>query len=196
MHHDNIGQIAESIVARAPSRFALAGLSMGGYIALEICRRYGERVDRLALVDTSARADTRAQTERRRNLMSLSRKGEFDAVVESLWSVLVDPIRSDDARLKDKIVSMAHRVGPEIFIRQQQAIIDRPDQMPGLSKIACPTLVVCGENDQITPVGCAEEMAESIPGAEKVILAGCGHMSTMEKPEAVTRVLKEWLARS
>ncbi|EMS80946.1 alpha/beta fold hydrolase [Desulfotignum phosphitoxidans] len=194
MHYDSIGQIAESIVAAAPPRFALAGLSMGGYIALEIYRKYSERVDRLALLDTSARAESRKQTERRNNLMALSRQDKFNDVVELLWPLLVDSSRRDDKVLKHKIVSMAHRVGPKVFVRQQHAIIHRLDQLPHLPKIACPAIVVCGENDQITPVACSEEMTAYIHGAKKVILPGCGHMSTIEKPDKVTQILQEWLA--
>ncbi len=196
MHHDSIGKIADSIVAQAPARFALAGLSMGGYIALEICRKYSEKVDRLALVDTSARAETEEQTQRRQSLIELCRQGKFNDVIELLWSVLVDSSRLDDRLLKGKIVSMAERVGPEVFIRQVHAIIRRPDQLPNLSQITCPTIVVCGRTDQITPVECSEEMTANIQGAKQVIITGCGHMSTMEKPEQVTMVLHDWLAYS
>jgi len=193
MYNDSIGKIAEAIVDQAPSRFALAGLSMGGYIALEICRKYGDRVDRLALVDTSARAETTEQTERRKNLMALCRQGKFTDVVELLCSVLVHPGRLNDTVLKRQIADMAHRMGPEVFFRQQRAIIDRPDQVANLSKITCPTIVVCGKQDQITPVECSEEMAAHIKTSELAIIPDCGHMSTMEKPEEVSSALHYWL---
>ena len=195
MHRDSIGDIAEAIVAEAPARFALAGLSMGGYIALEICRQFGERVDRLALLDTSARADTPAQTVRRESLMARCRDGQFRSVPETLYPLMVHSDRLTDETLKAQIVGMALRAGPEVFVRQEQAIIDRIDQVPNLSKISCPTIVICGEQDQLTPLECAEEMALNIRQAELVVVRNCGHMSTMEKPAEVSSVLYDWLAK-
>jgi pimeloyl-ACP methyl ester carboxylesterase len=192
MHHDTIGRMAEAIVAAAPSHFALAGLSMGGYIALEICRRYGEKVDRLALIDTSARADTSVQTDRRENLIALCRAGKFNQVADMLYPLLVHSDRLTDASLRRQIIDMAVRSGPDIFIRQQRAIIGRIDQVPNLSTIACPTAVVCGEQDQITPPECAKEMAAAIRRSELAILRNCGHMSTMERPLRVSKILYDW----
>jgi pimeloyl-ACP methyl ester carboxylesterase len=194
MHHDTIGKIAEAIVAEAPSRFALAGLSMGGYIALEICRRFGGQVDRLALIDTSARADTPEQTNRRESLIALCREGKFENVTEILYPFLVHSSRLTDFILKREVIDMAGRVGPDMFIRQQRAIIGRMDQVPTLSTIDCPTVVVCGEHDSITPLECSEEMASTINKAELVTIRHCGHMSTMEKPERVSRIMLHWLA--
>jgi pimeloyl-ACP methyl ester carboxylesterase len=193
MRHEAIGRIAEAVVADAPDRFALAGLSMGGYIALEICRRYGDRVERLALIDTSARADTAEQTEKRQKLIALCRQGKFVDVNELLFSVLVHPDRVTDEALKRQIVDMANRMGPEVFIRQQQAIMGRSNQVPCLGDITCPTLIVCGEQDQITPLECSQEMAALIQGSQLEVIANCGHMTSMEKPEKVSTILFEWL---
>ena len=193
MQLDTIETIAEAVIADAPSRFALAGLSMGGYVALEICRKFPERVDRLALIDTSARADTIEQTTRRENLIAMCREGKFPEVMELLSSLLVHPDRQVDTVLNQKIADMARRLGPDVFIRQQHAIMGRLNQVPHLSRISCPTIVVCGEQDQITPPECAEEMASHIQGAELAILANCGHMSTMEKPDEVSGIMRDWL---
>lgn len=193
MRHDTIEEIAAAIVSEAPARFALAGLSMGGYVALDICRKFGVRVDRLALVDTSARADTPEQTQRREHLMVLCRNGRFKDVVESLYPFLVHPKRLQDTVLKGQIVDMAHRVGADVFLRQQHAIIHRIDQRSNLSAIACPTVVICGEQDQITPMDCANELAAGIRSASLAAVADCGHMSTMEAPETVSRILVDWL---
>ena len=196
MRHDDIGRIAEAIAADAPPRFAMAGLSMGGYIALEVCRQFGDRVERLALIDTSARPDTVEQTHRRENLMALCRQGQFEQVADALYPFLVHPDRLNDRELKNQVVNMARRMGPDVFIRQQQAIIGRIDQVPHLSRITCPTVVVCGEQDQITPIECAREMAGKIGDAQLAVVARCGHMSTMEKPEAVSGILHDWLSRA
>jgi len=193
LYHNSIETIAAAIVAQAPPRFALAGLSMGGYIALEIFRKYSDRVDRLALIDTSARAETSEQTGRREKLMALCQQGKLADVIELLFSVLVHPERLNDAVLKCQIADMAHRIGPEVFDRQQRAIINRPDQVANLSKISCPAIVVCGQQDQITPVACSEEMAANIKTSELVVIPDCGHMSTMEKPAEVSKILNHWL---
>lgn len=195
-HHtrfDAIGPMVEAIALEAPPRFALAGLSMGGYIALEICRRFPERVERLALLDTSARPDTPPAGERRRRLMAMSRNGQFDEVVASLYPMLVHPDRLADTHLKGQITGMAHRIGPAVFIQQQRAIMGRIDQRPNLPAITCPTVVICGRQDSITPVDCAEEMAAGIPAASLRIIENCGHMSTMEASDTVGAVLREWL---
>lgn len=193
MHYETIERIAEAILADAPSRFALAGLSMGGYIALEICRKSAERVQRLALIDTSARADTPEQTERRKKLMDLCRQGTLADVNELLFPALVHPDRLNDKELKRRIEDMSNRVGADNFIRQQNAIINRPNQVPYLPEITCPTIIVCGERDQITPLTCAEEMASSIKGSRLETIPHCGHISTMEKPEEVSKILLDWL---
>lgn len=193
MQYETIGRIAEAVVADAPDRFALAGLSMGGYIALEICRRYGNRVERLALIDTSARADSAEQIEKRQKLIALCRQGKFTDVNELLFSVLVHPDRVEDGALKRRIVDMANRIGPEVFIRQQQAIMGRSNQVPCLSDISCPTVIVCGEQDRVTPLECSEEMAGLIQDSQLEIITHCGHMTSMEKPERVSAILLEWL---
>ena len=193
MHHATIGEIAAAAVAGLPQRFAVAGLSMGGYTALEICRRFGARVERLALLDTSARADTAEQTARRETLIDLCRSGGFADVIEQLYTVLVHPGRRDDGVLKRRIAAMARRTGPEVFIRQQHAIMARPDQVASLSRLSCPTVVICGAQDRITPLECSEEMAAGISGAKLKTIPACGHMSTMEAPATVASILTAWL---
>jgi pimeloyl-ACP methyl ester carboxylesterase len=193
MHTDTIGQIADGIVADAPAQFALAGLSMGGYIALEICRKYGERVKGLALLDTSARPDTPEQTNRRKNMMVLCQEQNFNKIIEMLLPVLIHPDRQEDQELKQQIIDMAVKTGSQIFLRQQHAIINRIDQRPSLSKIACPTVVICGQQDCITPLDCALEMSEKIHQSKLETIKDCGHLSTMEKPEQVTKIMTRWL---
>lgn len=192
--NDSIGGMAEAVLAQAPPRFALAGLSMGGYCAFEIMRRAPERVTRLALLDTSARPDTDEQRARRRGLIELAEKGEFKGVTPRLLPLLIHPDRLGDEALKATVMGMAERVGKEAFLRQQKAIMGRPDSRPDLGRIACPTLVLVGRQDALTPVAVHEEMAAGIPGARLVIVEDCGHLSTLEKPEAVNAALEDWLA--
>lgn len=193
MHYETIGQIADAIVAEAPARFALSGLSMGGYIALEIYRKYGDRVVGLALLDTSARPDTQEQKDRRHSMMGLCREQKFNKVLEMLFSVLVHPDRQEDSDLKRRVFDMAARTGPGVFLRQQCAIISRIDQRPNLSKISCPTTIICGQQDRITPLDCANEISGKIVRSNMVSIKECGHLSTMEKPEEVTKILYQWV---
>jgi pimeloyl-ACP methyl ester carboxylesterase len=191
--HDTMKGIGESILAAAPPRFALIGLSMGGYLAFEILRQAPERVARLALLDTGSRADTPEQTERRMTLIGLAQSGRFKEVNDVLWPRLVHPSRHGDAALRRELDAMAEEVGPEAFVRQQTALMHRPDSRPGFGAIRCPTLVLVGDSDALTPPELSDEIAAGIAGARRVTIPDCGHMSTMEKPDAVNRALVEWI---
>ncbi len=190
---DHVDAIAGQILDDAPRQFALAGLSMGGYIALAIMRQAPERVARLALLDTSSRADTPEQTERRKAQIAMARNGQMDAINEALWPLLVHKDRQGDATLRKEVAEMGLMTGGDAFARQQQAIMTRPDSRPSLPAIKCPTMVLVGEGDVLTPPHLAEEMATLIPGSRHVVVPESGHLSTMERPEAVTRALVEWM---
>lgn len=190
-----MAEIANHILASAPTRFRLAGLSMGGYLALEIMRQQPARIAKLALIDTSARPEVPAQTERREKLIALAEAGWFPGEVNDvLWPLMVDPSRQSDAALRAEMDRMGEDVGAEAFVRQQRAIMGRADSRPLLATIACPTLVIVGETDLLTPPSHADELANGIAGARLVRLPGCGHMSTMEKPDEVTELLVRFLA--
>jgi pimeloyl-ACP methyl ester carboxylesterase len=191
--HDTMGALADAVLGRAPARFALAGLSMGGYVALEIMRRAPERVLALALVDTQARPDTAQATEGRRALMARS-ETDFEGVIETLRGRLMLPKHAADPAIGGLFAAMARDAGPAAFRRQQTAIIGRIDSRPFLPRIACPTLVLCGRQDTTTPLELHEEMAAAIPGARMEVAEDCGHLSAIERPEAVSAALRGWLA--
>jgi len=192
---DTMAGVARDVLADAPFKeFALAGLSMGGYISLEIMRQAPRRVKRLALLDTAARADTPEQTKRRHDFIELAQRGKFLGITDTLMPLLVHPSRLADKPLTDAIRLMAKNVGKNGFIRQQQAIMSRADSRPLLATIKCPALVLCGRQDQLTPLDRHEEMAAGIEGARLEIIEDCGHVSTMEKPGEVNRALRQWLA--
>jgi pimeloyl-ACP methyl ester carboxylesterase len=191
---DSVAAMARRILDWAPARFALAGLSMGGYVAQELMRQAPERVTRLALLDTSARPDTPEQSRRRKGLIALARQGRFKGVTPRLLPMLVHPDRLEDAPLVDTVMGMAERVGRAAFLRQQTAILGRPDGVPDLSGIDCPTLVLCGRQDVLTPPDAHEEMAFHIPGATLVQVEACGHLSPLERPEPVLAAMRTWLA--
>jgi pimeloyl-ACP methyl ester carboxylesterase len=192
---DSLAGIARRLLAAAPERFDLAGLSMGGYVAFEVMRQAPERVARLGLLDTTARPETAEASEARRGLMRLAEAGRFGEAVESLWPRLVHPSRREDAALKEVVDRMARETGPEAFVRQETAIMGRPDSRPLLPGIEIPTLVLVGALDVLTPPEAAREMAEAIEWASLVVVPDSGHLSTLERPEAVTHALEEWLAR-
>jgi pimeloyl-ACP methyl ester carboxylesterase len=192
---DTIAGMAARVLAAAPERFSLAGLSMGGYAAFEVMRQAPERVERLALLDTSAKPDTPERTEGRRELVARARESEagFAAVVEGHLKTFVHPDRLADDALMADIRASAMNVGREAYARQQGAIIGRADQRPNLSAIQCPTLVLCGREDALTPVAEHELIAERIPGAALEIIEDCGHLTTLERPDAVNAALRAWL---
>ncbi|GAB4521866.1 MAG: alpha/beta hydrolase [Roseibium sp.] len=194
--HDNIPAIAASILKQAPERFSLIGLSMGGYICMEIMREAPERVGRLALLDTNARADSADQSERRRFLIDLTRKKGFSKVPHLLYPGFVHEKREDDDALRSVVVEMAMDTGPDAFIRQQTALINRIDARPRLGDIACPTLVLVGDGDRLTPPEISREIHAHIPGSELAVIEGSGHLSTLEEPDKVTATLRTFLNRA
>jgi len=191
---DSMSGIARRLLAEAPPRFALVGLSMGGYVAFEVQRQAPNRVAKLALLDTSARPDLPEQSEQRRRQIELARGGRFGQIAGMLFPRLVAASHHGDQALEAIVQTMAEETGAEAFVRQQTAIIRRSDSRPGLAAIRCPTLVVVGAEDALTPPERAAEIAAGIPGARQVVVPDCGHLSTLEQPQAVTRALTEFLS--
>jgi pimeloyl-ACP methyl ester carboxylesterase len=189
----DMAAIAASILAQAPPRFALAGLSMGGYIAFAMYRLAPERIARLALLDTSARSDLPEQKVGREKFIAMAEAGKLSDVVELLTPRFLHRSRHHDEALKRVLRDMAAETGPEAFVRQQKAIMSRPDARPLLTDIRCPTLMLVGDGDELTPPELAKEIAGGISGAKLVMVPECGHLSTLEKPDAVNAALIEWL---
>ena len=185
--------IAARILRDAPPRFALAGLSMGGYLALTIMRQAPERVQKLALLDTSARPETPEQSARRKPQIALAESGRFAEIPALQFPFFVHRSRQGDEALRARVRRMAEETGAQVFLRQQQAITTRPDARPLLAAIKCPTLVLVGDGDALTPPALSREVADGIAGSRLVIVADCGHLSTMEQPEAVNKALVEWM---
>jgi pimeloyl-ACP methyl ester carboxylesterase len=191
---DSMAGIARRILEQAPPHFALIGLSMGGYVAFEILRQAADRVARVALLDTTARPDLPEQTEQRKRQIDMAQNGRFAGIAELLFPRFVAATRHGDRALQSIVRRMAEDIGAEAFVRQQTAIMNRVDSRPGLSAIACPTLVIVGEQDVLTPPDRAAEMAAAVPNARQVVVPDCGHLSTLEQPEAVTRALAAFLS--
>ena len=190
---DQAGPAARRILAEASEVFALAGLSMGGYVALEIMRQAPDRVMRLALLDTSARPDSQEKIRFRQELIDLAHTGQFKGVTPRMLPKLIHPDRLDDRPLTEAVLAMAERVGRDAFFSQQRLIMNRPDSRHDLGLIHCPTVVICGRQDDLTPLADSEEMAEKVPRGRLVVIEECGHLSAMERPQAVSAVLRYWL---
>lgn len=189
----SIEALADDVLAQAPAGpFALAGLSMGGYVALEMMRKAPERVSTLALLDTSARPDTEESRANRERLIALAEKN-WPAVTETMLPNLLHPDHLGNPAVVDVIKAMSRDLGKDVFIRQQRAIMQRIDSRPFLHRIACPTLVLCGREDRITPLETHEELVVGIAGAEVEIVDECGHLSALEQPMAVIAAMENWL---
>ncbi|MCR9256192.1 MAG: alpha/beta hydrolase [Alphaproteobacteria bacterium] len=193
LQDDGLDAMADRLLDAAPERFALAGLSMGGYVALAVMRKAPERVTRLALIDTSARPDTAEQKGRRRGLIELAQKGQFKGVTPRLLPLMLHPHNLEDSLMTNGVMAMAERVGKDAFLRQQKAILGRPDARCSLTSFHLPTLVLCGRQDMLTPLDAHEEMSNLIPGSRLVVIENCGHLSTVEEPDQVNAAMREWL---
>lgn len=190
---DTIAGMARTILHAAPQRFALAGLSMGGYVSFEIMRQAPERVVRLALLDTAATPDTEERRQRRLDLIKLAEIGEFKGVAPRLLPQFIHPDRLQDGTLTDAVMEMTQRVGKDAFLRQQNAIMGRMDSRPHLAAIKVPTLVLCGREDVMTPIERHSEIAGAIPEARLAVIEDSGHLTTMERPQAVTALMRDWM---
>jgi pimeloyl-ACP methyl ester carboxylesterase len=191
----SLSEMAHRILAAAPATFVLAGLSMGGMVALEIMRSQPGRVTGLAIVDSNAFPDTPEQAEQRRRTIAAVRMGvDLRAAGQASLEWLVHPAAPGDVR--DEIIDMGVRVGAEAYARQIEAVLHRPDQRPVLSSIKVPSLVIMGADDGMIPVSCAHRIATSIPKAELKIIPDCGHLPPIEKPRAVADLLRELISRA
>lgn len=193
-HYDSMAAMAEATLDAVPSRFALAGFSMGGYVAFEIMRRAGERVDRLALIDTQAPPDPPETTARRRGFIEQTRIGRFHGVHPTLLPQLLHPSHLMNTQITQPILEMATEIGADGFVREQEAIMGRPDSRPLLVDIDVPTLVIVGRQDAVAPLRRSEEMAADVATSRLVVLEECGHMSPLERPAEVASALRHWLS--
>lgn len=192
-HGATIPAIAAHILARAPERFALAGFSLGGYIAFEMVRQAQDRITRLALLDTQATPESDAARERRLELLAMVQEGRFAEAEQAQWPEVVHPSRYGDVALRETKERMALDLGPDLWRRHIAAIMDRADSRPTLAAIEVPTLVLVGDSDRLTPPERAREMVAGIADARLVVVPECGHMAPIERPDAVNAALADWM---
>jgi pimeloyl-ACP methyl ester carboxylesterase len=190
---DSLGDMAEKALAMAGPSFALAGHSMGGRVAMEVFRRAPERIERLALLDTGVHACMEGEVAGRRKLVEIGYSEGMKAVADAWLPPMVAPAHRDDAALMGNLVDMICNTTPEVFERQQHALITRPDATPLLTQIRVPTLVATGRYDDFSPVSQHDDIARQIPGAELSVFEDSGHMCSLETPEAVNAALLRWM---
>ncbi|KWW21828.1 MULTISPECIES: alpha/beta hydrolase [Peribacillus] len=191
---DTIEGMAKSVLKEAPDRFALAGLSLGGIISLEIMRIAPERVLKLALLDTNPYPPQPEQISGWERLIEMADNGLFlDITHNHLLPVLIHPDRRNDEALVSTIIEMAEKVGKAGYINQLKAVMTRSDQRPILSSIECPTMILTGKEDVVCPVHMSEFLQENIREARLEIVNHSGHLSTLEQPEKVSALLRAWL---
>ncbi|NRB36467.1 MAG: alpha/beta fold hydrolase [Rhodobacteraceae bacterium] len=191
--HDSMADLARDLLAKAPSRFALCGLSMGGIVAMEMLRQAPNRVARLALLDTNSRAEMPATQDKRAPQMAAVRQGHLARIMrEEMIPNYAHPDHPTP-ELDALALDMARDLGSEVFLRQSRALRDRPDQTETLERFTGPALILMGQGDRLCPQDRHAQMARAIPHARYVILPDTGHLSTLQAPQQVTSALKIWL---
>lgn len=193
---DSWESAARWVVDQMPAeKFALAGLSLGGMLAVEIMQVAADRVTKLALLDTGMRSQSEAERAVRRARIRLADEGHFELVLGMQMTRFIPAYRLPDKPLVDEVMAMCGEIGVEIYKRQEELAAIRVDRRPDLPRIKCSTIVVCGRDDAATPLFLSEEIAKAIPAAALVVIEQCGHLVTMEKPEATNEILQVWLRR-
>lgn len=189
---DTMQELARGVLEAAPSRFALAGFSMGGYVALEMVRQAPHRITRLALLDTSARSDTPETIAHRKETITACETGRYPEVVERMMTVLLHVKRQGEP-LADFVRKMMGRVGPGVFAARNRAMMTRSDSRDLLSEIEVPVRVIYGRQDAMSSLDVHMEMAQLAPQGRLSIIEESGHMSIIERPHAVSALMRDWL---
>lgn len=195
MRHDRIETMATALLEEHDGPLILCGASMGGMIAMEAARQAPDRIAGLAVLGTNARPETADMYQLRESAIELFERGEARDVIELNAGFAFHPAQAGDKALLKRYVDVVLDAGTAQLIRQNRALMERPDARPHLARLTCPVLVMCGEGDRLTPPECSREIAALVPHAELVWIAQCGHMLTMEKPGPVNTALGGWLQR-
>jgi pimeloyl-ACP methyl ester carboxylesterase len=190
---DTLPQMAEALLAESPGRLVLVGASMGGMLAMQAQAQAPERIAGIALLGTTARADTPELLQLRSDAITLFEQGRMDEVLRANLPFAFHPAHAGGGDLVEQYLQMVRRAGPAALIRQNRAVMARSDRRPQLPRVACPTLVLCGEADLLTPPEHSREIAQAVPGARLEIVPGAGHMLTLEQPARVNALLLPWL---
>ncbi len=192
--HPTIEAMAAGLLAQLPGELILCGASMGGMIAMEATRQAPLRIRGLALLGTNARPETDDMRKLREEAIVLFEQGRVEEVIKPNIHFAFHPQQATDPVLAQAYLDFVMDAGAQALIDQNRAVIARPDARLHLLSVRCPTLVICGDSDQLTPPECSEEIAALVPGSQLVMVPQCGHMLTMEQPAVVNATLRAWLA--
>ncbi|MEO5793824.1 MAG: alpha/beta fold hydrolase [Rhodoferax sp.] len=193
--HSRIEDMAQAVLDEHPGELLLCGASMGGIIAMEAVHQAPQRVRALALLGTSARPELPHHRQQRETAIQMVEAGRLAEFVRATAAMAFSPTHPSDKADLQRYKDMVLRTPPALWVQQNRALADRPDARLHLPAVRCPTLVLCGDKDLLTPPKLSEEIASLVPGAELHLLPRCGHMLTMEQPEEVNALLLDWLAR-
>lgn len=191
--HDSIESMATAVLAEHIGPLVLCGASMGGMIAMEVARQAPERIAGLALLGTTPRPETPDMRAMRSAAVELFERGDLRDVIEPNIAFAFHPAQAADAALVQRYLDIVLEAGATQLIRQNHAVMQRPDATAHLASLRCPVLVMCGDSDRLTPPECSREIVGLVPHADLVWVPACGHMLTMEKPEFVNAALLQWL---
>lgn len=192
-HGETLGEIAQAVLDESPASFALAGAGLGGAIALEIIKRAPERLTRIALINTTAQADTPSMAADRETQIVAAVAGRFADVVSHEMPHARLHSKADNGQLAPLLRQMAETTGADAYILQARALQKRKDQQNILRQIRLPALIVSGDSDPDLPLRRQEFIAEMIPYAQHRIIKDAGFMPTLEQPQQVSDALREWL---
>ena len=190
---DNLSAMAKRLLNSAPPRFAYAGFSMGGYLGFELLRQAPHRIDKLALLSTTAQPDTAEHIQLREMFIELTQQNNFEQAVNRNLTLFLTPPFNNDPQLRNTLQSMAKRIGPQAYIRQLNLIINRPDSRPLLRDIKIPTSIICGREDQLTPITKHQEIAMQITHAQLHVINNARHFIILEQPQVVADILRNWM---
>lgn len=191
--HNTVAELAQEVLEISPPRFALAGLSMGGIVVMEVLRQAPERVERIALMDTNPLAETELVRKRRGPQMAAAREGRLAEVMRDEMKPHYLADGPQKPAILDLCMEMAQNLGPDVFIRQSEALMTRPDQSETLRRANLPALILCGRHDRLCPLERHTLMADLIAGAVLKVIEDAGHLPTLEQPQATTCELENWL---
>lgn len=194
MRHATLPEMAGALLQEHSDDLILCGASMGGMLAMEVVRQAPQRIRGLALLGTTARPETEAMRTLRQAAIILFEQGRVKEVLQANLAMAFYSGRADDGELLRSYLAFVLRAGAAQLIRQNLALMTRPDARLHLGRVSCPTLVLCGDSDQLTPPECSREIAQLIKGSDFKLVPKCGHMLTMERPTEVTRALLAWLS--
>jgi pimeloyl-ACP methyl ester carboxylesterase len=192
-HGQRIEEIASNLLTVLPQKFALAGLSMGGIVAMELLRRAPERITRIALMDTNCLAETPQVAANREPQIVKVKSGKLTEVMRDELKPNYLAPGPRRPQVLQTVMDMALTLGPEVFVNQSRALQRRRDQQGTLRRIRQPALVLCGAHDALCPIKRHTFMAELIPHAKLVVIDDAGHLPTLEAPDDTNDALWDWL---